>query len=366
MFRNIQQALPLAVVIALVMSAGVAVAQTSSTSTGVSRLMNPAISANGLFLGTVSRDNPASDANGIFLQEAEVQFTSVVDPFWTADVIVVWAQQEDSETYDTLIETASLRSTNMPAGLGLTLGKFFLPFGKQAMLHPHQWAFVDAPLAVHEFIPGMLDVGVSVDMSVPLPWYSEFTVYGTDGQAGIFDSDNRDLSFGGRLTNMWDLSMDGTLEFGGSFITGPGADRELTGTKQQSTFGLDLTYKWSSGTLSQGPAVNWTNEIVIPEPDENGTGNPFGFYSQFQYRFARTWWLGLAYGLTRDKSIYDGGFESLEGWNEAKINVAFVPSEFSTIRAEVAYQERDDKSADDLRFSLQWNFTIGSHPAHLY
>jgi len=366
MLSTNMRALPSAVIALLMLLACSAIAQTSSTSTGVSRLMNPAISANGLFLGTVSQDKADPAANGIFLQEAEVQITSVVDPFWTADLIVVWLQQEDSKAYDTLIETASLRSTNMPAGMGLTLGKFFLPFGKQAMLHPHQWAFVDAPLAVDEFLPGMLDVGVSVDMSMPLPWYSELVVYCTDGQADIFNSNNRDMSFGSRLTNMWDLSMDGTLELGGSYISGPNAERELTGSKQKNIYGLDLTYKWSSGSLSQGPAVNWTNEIVLPETDSNGTGTPFGFYSQLQYRFARTWWLGLGGGLTRDKSIYTDGLESLEGWNEGKINVAFVPSEFSTIRAEVAYQERDDSSSDDLRFSVQWNFTIGSHPAHLY
>lgn len=366
MFHTFQRALPLAAAAILMLLSGTTLAQTSSTSTGVSRLMNPAISANGLFLGTVSRDNPDPAANGIFLQEAEVQFTSVVDPFWTADLIVVWAQQEDSDTYDTLIETASIRNTSMPAGMGLTLGKFFLPFGKQAMLHPHQWAFVDAPLAVDEFIPGMLDVGVSLDMAVPLPWYSELIIYGTDGQAGIFNSDNRDLSFGARLSNMWDLSMDGTLELGGSFITGPDGEFDLNGNQKKNIFGADLTYKWSSGSLSQGPAINWTNEIILPESAASSEGSPFGFYSHLQYRFARTWWLGLGGGVTRDKSIYDGGQETLEGWNEAKINVAFVPSEFSTIRAEIAYQERDDSSYDDLRFSLQWSFTIGSHPAHLY
>jgi len=112
--------------------------------------------------------------------------------------------------------------------------------------------------------------------------------------------------------------------------------------------------------------VNWTNELVLPESVPGSSGNPFGFYSHLQYRFARTWWLGLGGGVTRDKSIYDEGPENLQGWNEAKINLAFVPSEFSTIRAEIAYQERDDSSYDDLRFSLQWSFTIGSHPAHLY
>ena len=57
---------------------------------------------------------------------------------------------------------------------------------------------------------------------------------------------------------------------------------------------------------------------------------------------------------------------SISSYNEGKINVAFVPSEFSAIRAEISYQESHYSSGDDLRYSLQWNFTIGSHPAHLY
>jgi hypothetical protein len=358
--------LSLAVLVILITASG-SIAQTSSTSTGVSRLMNPSISANGLFLGTTSRDYSDAASNGIFLQEAEIQFTSVVDPFWTADLIVVWTQPDNDSAYETLLEVASLRSTSMPAGMGLTLGKFFIPFGKHLMQHPHQWAFVDQPLVFDEFFDGAAinDVGISVDMALPVPWYSELVVYATDGQPSIFDNDNRDLSYGSRLTNTWDLSMDGTLELGGSFITGPNSEPTLN--KQKNIYGADLTYKWSSGTVSQGPALSWTNEIVMPEPDNNSTGTPYGLYSHIQYRFGRSWWFGLGGGITRDKSVYDESLtETLEGWNEGKVNLTFVPSEFSTIRAEVAYQERDDQSMDDLRFSVQWNFTIGSHPAHLY
>ena len=44
---NTLRRLPMAVLIAAVLLAGAAAGQTSSTATGVSRLMNPAISANG-------------------------------------------------------------------------------------------------------------------------------------------------------------------------------------------------------------------------------------------------------------------------------------------------------------------------------
>lgn len=57
----------------------------SSTLTGSSRSMNPAISVNGLIRGQVSRDNPTGDLNGFKLDGVELQFTSVVDPFWKAN-----------------------------------------------------------------------------------------------------------------------------------------------------------------------------------------------------------------------------------------------------------------------------------------
>ena len=51
---------------------------------------------------------------------------------------------------------------------------------------------------------------------------------------------------------------------------------------------------------------------------------------------------------------------------EYKFNLTFAPSEFSALRAEVVYYQDNVTREDDLRFIVQANFTIGSHPAHLY
>ncbi len=367
-----------------------AVAETSSTATGVSRLMNPAISVNALFLGQTSADVDAAEANRIAIQEAEMQLTSVVDPFWRADLIVAWHEEHADEGeeeeghvhshaphFATDIEVAALRSRSMPAGLGLTLGKFYLPFGKHAMLHTHQFPFVKAPVAVQSFLGdhGLTDVGASLDYLLPLPWYGELIVYGVDGRAEIFNGDHRDLVYGGRFSNLWDLSDNGTLELGASFLTGPDANAGPNGVFHQNMMGVDLTYKWSSGTRSQGAALAFTNEVILPDPDHDH-GDPIGFYSHLQYRFHRNWWLGVGGGLAEDVLAhvvdYDptgdpiGEHHELHGWREYKANLVFAPGEFSSLRTEVSYLECMDSDEDDLRFSLQWNFTIGSHPAHLY
>ncbi len=77
----------------------------SSTLTGASRSMNPAISVNGLFRGQASRDNPTGDLNGFKLDGVEVQLTSVVDPFWKPPV----TPRHEPASYSTILMPGSLR-----------------------------------------------------------------------------------------------------------------------------------------------------------------------------------------------------------------------------------------------------------------
>ena len=120
------------------------------------------------------------------------------------------------------------------------------------------------------------------------------------------------------------------------------------------------------------PALTVTGEVIVPRPDQ-GAQDPVGWYALAQYRFARVWWLGLGAGyMNRDlphEDHDDGHDTELFAWEEAdeyKVNLTWVPSEFSAIRAEVAHYRDRVGDADDTLVSLQVNFTIGSHPAHLY
>ena len=122
-----------------------------------------------------------------------------------------------------------------------------------------------------------------------------------------------------------------------------------------------------------------TGEVILPRPEE-GAENPWGWYTLLQYRIARNWWWGVtAGGLDRDlpheeaeehdeivEEVHHHGPYEWERVFEAKSNLTWVPSEFSSIRFEVArYKDLDTENTETL-VSLQVNFTIGSHPAHLY
>ncbi len=359
--------------LAVLLTAQFAVAA-SSTATGVSRQQNPAISLNALFLGQWNDDTPTADENFAKLQEAEIQFSSVVDPFWTADVVLSFhpAHDHDGEEAHGLIadiEVAEIHSTSMPAGFGLTLGKFYAPFGRHAVLHTHQYPFTRAPLAQRMILGdhGLTEIGAKVDWTAPMPWWSEVSVYGVNGDAEIFDAEDRAPVFGARWSNLWDVSDGGTLELGGSYLSGPGALHEDE-AGDLAVSGLDLTWKWASVTQSQGPAANISAELMMPD-HEHGEGDPMGWFLHAQTRVHRNWWLGAGYGRVDDMMEHhhdEKADHELADWTEWKAAVTFAPSEFSALRAEVSKIEEVDGEMSDLRVSVQWNVTIGSHPAHLY
>jgi hypothetical protein len=342
-----------------------------STTSGVSNTMNPALSVNGLFRADYSRDDETLTGRGIGLQEAELQLTSVVDPFWKANVILaVEPDEADRSAYETGLEEARIDAQSLPAGLALRLGKFFVPFGKHSPLHTHNFPFVEAPCAVSAFLgEGFSEVGAQLSVSLPLSWWSDVAVYGLSGDAELFDGASADLAWGVRWENLWDTSDEATLELGGSILGGPGAPGFFGAAGDIRVYGLDLTYKWTSSARSHGPALTVSGELLVPDLDNN-RGDPLGWYALAQVRCHHNWWVAATHGQAdRGTGLLPGGLPAADfggRTRESKVNATFVPSEFSAVRVEVAYYEELEHDRDDLRVTVQWNFTIGSHPAHTY
>jgi len=374
--------------IALMLPATPALSQ-SSTASGISRAFNPAISVNTLLLGRLADKTTERAYNGADLQEAEVQLTAMVDPYWKANLVLAVHPEhahDDEEGghggYAGDVEVATIDGQAVPGGFGLLVGKDYLPFGKHVPLHTHQYAFVDAPAAVVTFLGdhGLTEVGVRLAHDLPLPWYSDLTAYAVDGKSTIFAGESRDPVWGARWSNLFDLSMESTLEIGGSWLHGPMAhdyllihhDEDLSG--KLDVWGADVTFKWVSASASKGPALTLTGELILPRP-EAGAQDPWGWYALGQYRFLRNWWFGLATGaLDRGLDAHEQaepgddhhGLFLWEKVREYKANLTWVPSEFSAVRLEVARYVDQVGDADETLASLQVNFTIGSHPAHLY
>ena len=99
---------------------------------------------------------------------------------------------------------------------------------------------------------------------------------------------------------------------------------------------------------------------LIPVLDE---ANGWSAYAQFQ--FARRWWVSGRYDWLDAREVID-----LEGTRETNdqtrwgASISWVASEFQALRLE--FSQTDDGMDTESSVFLQYNVTIGSHPAHLY
>ncbi|MGH7770618.1 MAG: hypothetical protein ACREQA_00090, partial [Candidatus Binatia bacterium] len=342
---------------------------------GISSAFNPAISVNGLFLGgysasprTTNRLTGLDFHNGFNFQEAEFQFTADVDPYWKANFILAIDRGGETELEEGYVTSEQLPYDLLPRNTSLKLGKFFAAFGKHNLLHTHQFPFIDAPLVNQSVFAseGLKEPGLGVAYLLPTPWFSELIFQGLAGEnEGLFrfrEDPERDAkrrgAYLGHWKNFFDLSDSTTLEVGNSYIAGRNS---ASRHRLSQAAGLDLTLKWRPLQMATERGVIWQSEYIYFTRDRGREAftRGGGLYSFLQYQFARRWWIQGRYDLLGVPKFDDG---RKHRWSTL---LAFVPSEFSAIRLQHSYTSQERGSPLN-QLLLQFNFTIGSHPAHQY
>jgi hypothetical protein len=344
--------------------------QPTAAKSGLSAL-NPAISVNALFLGGGSSSPRKTSEltgldfhNGFNFQEAEFQFTADVDPYWKANLILGIDRTGETELEEGYVTSTQLPYDLLPANTGLKLGKFFAAFGKHNQLHAHQFPFIDSPLVSQSVFgaEGLKEPGLGVDYLLPTPWFSELTLQAMAGENdGLFrltEETKRRGAYLGRWKNFFDLSDSTTLEVGNSYVAGKNSD---PGHRLSQAIGLDLTMKWRPLRQATEKGLIWQSEYIyfLRERDGAPATRGGGLYSSLQYQFARRWWIQGRYDLLGVPRSDEG---RKHRWSTL---LAFAPSEFSAVRLQHSYTTQQFGGPVN-QFLLQFNFTIGSHPAHQY
>jgi hypothetical protein len=335
----------------------------------ISNLANPAIGFNALVgASAVPRLN---QPYGVVFEEAELSVISVVDPYWTlaANLAFTPGGVDPEEVYAT---------TSVIPDIGLKVGRIRGSFGRHGLLHTHAFPFIEAPVVMGNVVggEGFKDAGLEAGWLTPLPWFSEVT-------AGVFhavalDADHPlDLgsSAHGNLPglahwkNQVDLTEDTTAEAGGSVLTGMGADG-----LHHTAMGADLTLK--NVPLQQSNQRGYILQAEFLQRETSGGGRTHddadGWYGSAQVRWSQAWWTGL-----RVEDARHAFNDVLDQWgtgpgriHKVSADVAWVASEFSTLRAEYGLgrirPDNGDPAVLDHRVLLQAAFTIGFHPPHAY
>jgi hypothetical protein len=351
----------------------------SASSRGLSNVMNPAISANGLLLGGwTSRDGAdAMDERGDLetgpsIQELEIALSAIVDPYFRADIVVAGVPAEAEigfeEAYVTTLEIPQL---NVRAGL------FKAALGRHNLLHTHAFPFLTGPLPWRAFLgpEGLADAGLSLDLLVPFPFYVEVTSQVFAGEWGPFtggieddpmtavdesvpDARNpEDFAYVEHLKTLFDLSTSTTLEIGGSYLGGRNGWRGLT-----SLVGADVTVKWRPVDAERYQGLDWQSEWVWIDRERAPGERPVGgAYSHLRYHVDQRWWAQVRGAVL---GVPDGGQDRVL---RGEALAAFVPSEFSALRLQYGIERSDAPGASFTHDAFfQMVFSIGPHPAHAY
>ena len=318
-----------------------------------SKVFNPDMAAIGNFVGAAG-PSPGGGEPSLNMQEAELSFQAVVDPYARADFFVTLSPDEVA------LEEGYITFPTLPGGLLTKVGRMRDAFGKVNGQHPHTLPFIDRPLVTTNLTggdDGLADAGISVARLVPNPWlFLEATGQVFRGESEVFKAPTRgDLAYVGHLRAYQDLGESTNIDLGGSIAYGHNGVTDETTTR---LLGVDATLRWKplrrsiyTHVLARGE-VTWSR---WGEPD--GAQNAVGGYGYLEYQFGRRWTAGVRYDNSERAEA--PGLRDTGG----SFILTFKPSEFSLVRAQYRHTKLgEDSTANELLF--QFLFAIGAHGAH--
>jgi hypothetical protein len=290
------------------------------------------------------------------LNEAEVSFQAIVDPYARADFFLA-ASPEGLE-----IEEGFLTFPTLPGGLLLKVGKMKAQFGKVNTLHAHTTPWVDQPLVMSNLLggeEGLNDSGISVSKLIMNPaLFLEATGEIYNGNNDVFSSYKRgNLAYVGRLRGYRDVTEGTNLDIGTSFAYGHN-DTGPEGTTQ--LFGVDATFRYRPLQQALYKRALVRTELMWSRREQPSLQQTaFGAYVSGEYQLTRRLFGGARYDFS-DRAV-DPSLRDKSG----SLVLTFWPSEFSQVRGQyrrTAYAE--GVKSNELLF--QFLFAIGAHGAHVF
>lgn len=350
--------------------------QTANSQTGApqqaSSIFNPNISVVTDILSAFGSD-PTLPELAFNLNEVEVAFQSVVDPYVRADIFIGYHPAEEAVE----IEEAYFTWLTMPLGLQTKIGKFRSNFCRFNLTHPPETGLADRPLAALNFLgeEGLASTGVSLSWLVPIPdlylkvtgevttlWdeapaFSTLETDSTGAEELAASEEKEDLGYLGRLETYLDLSEAMNLTWGGSFATSINHPDEQIWTR---LWGADLTFRWKNPKRVVYRSITWRTEALFNDremPAGQESVQSLAIFSHLDWQFAKRWHLGGRFDYSEFPEIKSLIEKGGLGY------ISFTPSEFSFVSIQGRYIKRSD-GRDDTAGFVKLTFNIGPHGVH--
>jgi len=344
---------------------------------------NPGIAVVSDFRGSVSsrNDNPAR--NRFDVGSIELDMRAAVAPIADGVLILPVSRDVDDPLFfnrdepgDGAVNTGVeleeayvfLHDFGVP-NLTAKLGRFHLRFGRQNILHSHDWPTFDNNFVNQSFLgsESLNDSGLSLSYVVPPDLigdnYVEAIVEIISGEGNGDEGPvlNNSAFIDSPAVNthiLWnhDVARDWNLEVGGSYLFGKHNDDNRQGV---NLFGADVTL------IHTDPTGGFDNQLFqaeaiygVVDTSPIATQHSFGAYLLAQQQLNRDWYAGVRLDWT--KNALD---ENQEVWGVSPY-ITWYYFEFLRFRLEYQYKAGDVPTENNLYFQVTWIF--GAHPPHPY
>lgn len=343
---------------------------------------NPDLAVVGDFKANLSTNNDNPARNRFDVGSLELELRAAVDPRADAVAAIPFTRDVDDPLFfnkadangnvDTGVELEEaylfLHDFGVP-NLTAKAGRFHLRFGRQNILHDHDWPTVDNNFVSQSFLgpESLTDNGLSLSYVIPpdlaAGQYLEAIVEIISGEGNNDEGPvlNNSAFVDGPALNthlVWnhDFGSDWNLELGGSWLTGKHNDDNR---QDVNLFGTDLTL------IHTDPTGGFFNQLVqaeaiygIIDTSRVDTQNAWGAYLLLQQQLNRDWYAGVRFDYTEDALD-----DSKVVWGVSPY-ITWYWSEFLRFRLEYQHKDGDTPAEDNLYFQLTWVF--GAHPPHPY
>jgi hypothetical protein len=319
------------------------------------------------------KGGPKNASAGVTVQEAEVSFQAVVDPYLRGDVFLTIPNLEGLE-----VEEAIITATALPLDLQAKIGAFRSAFGRQNGQHLHVQDFTRRPLlnAAYLGTDGLRAPGAQLSWLAPLPFFLQlhleaFSVAPPDDRTMISSfggGQATDLTYTAELKAFAPIGESWSIYGGLNAATGrspgivaPDGSEQFVDARSR-LYGADLYLKYKPPNVVSGYfSVAFTAEYVYRTlgSDPGGAADG-GFYAQLVLQAARRWVVGVREDiLGLPSSIVQPRV------TRTAASLTFVPSEFSRIRL---YAEEEWPPGLPARTAayLQLEIAMGAHGAHAF
>lgn len=307
---------------------------------------------------------------GVTLQQLEMHIASNVDPYFSFDANIVFAQ------FGVEVEEAYFTTLSLPASLQVRGGQFLTRFGRINSTHPHAWAFLNQPLVMGKFFGSENSRGLGAEVSwlSPLPWFVELVGSATEpvGECcarSFFGGDNvgiygpQDLLYTTAIKQFFPVSDSFSILWGVSAQLGPNPTGKDNRTE---IYGTDLYLRYRPVDANDNRALSLQVEAMTRRRQTPGDLLvDHGTYADLIWRANKTWETGLRYeAVTGTQNDYqDPDWTSTQ--QRASAQITYYPSHFSRFRL----QALGDRLGDDTWYwgaMLGAELLVGAHGAHAY